>query len=363
MTNTDMTTNNNGSAQKTKLKLAVFSAAQYVHDFLEIPLESNFTDVTFIPAQLNAKTAPLAQGYDAVCLFVNDNCSAEVVDILADGGVKLIAQRCAGFDRVDVKAANAKGIRVVRVPAYSPRSVAEFALTMIMASARNLKLAVQKVSIGDYTLDGLVGSEISGKTYGIIGTGKIGVELIKLLKGFDGRVLAYDVYESEVAKANGAQYTDVDTLLKESDVISLHTPLLESTRHMINSEKLSLMKQDAILVNVSRGGLIDTGDLIRYLELGDDNSQETGGKLSGVAMDVYEDEETLFFEDFTRYPASYRMKKWDNRFTLLKALPQVMVTPHIAFLTHEALGNIADTTIENLKAFAAGGELVNEVKV
>jgi D-lactate dehydrogenase len=348
--------------QKIEFKVAVFSAVEYVVEFLQEPLSSAFSEVKFFQARLDQDTANLAKGYDAVCLFVNDICDAETIDTLAENGVKFIAMRCAGFDRIDVAAAHEKGIRVVRVPSYSPRSVAEMALTLIMAASRNLRPAIQKVSIGNYQLSGLVGLEVSGKTYGIVGTGKIGVELIKLLKGFDGRVLAYDIYECEIAKANGAQYVDLDTLLKESDIVSLHTPLLPSTRHLINEEKLHLMKQNAILINVSRGGLIDTKALMHSLQEGDDDDSASGGKLAAVALDVYDKEESLFFEDFTRFPAKERMKKWDNAFTVLKSLPQVLITPHIAFLTQEALANIAATTVENLHCCALGIELTNEIK-
>ncbi|KAL4539527.1 hypothetical protein Ndes2437B_g02104 [Nannochloris sp. 'desiccata'] len=348
--------------EKINFKVAVFSAVEYVVEFLQTPLSSAFSEVKFFQARLDHDTASLVKGYDAVCLFVNDVCDAETIDTLADNGVRFIAMRCAGYDRIDVAAAQKRGIRVVRVPTYSPRSVAEMALTLIMAASRNLRPAIQKVSIGNYQLSGLVGLEVSGKTYGIVGTGNIGIELIKLLKGFEGRILAYDIYESEEAKAHGAQYVDLDTLLKESDIVSLHTPLLPTTRHIINKEKLQLMKQHAILINVSRGGLIDTKALMESLQLGDDANSSSGGKLAAVALDVYDKEESLFFEDFTRFPANERMKKWDNAFTVLKSLPQVLITPHIAFLTQEALGNIADTTVENLHQCALGMNLANEVK-
>ena len=341
--------------EKTILRVAVYSTAEYVHEFLIPILQSNFTKVKPLSARLDADTALLAKGYDAVCLFVNDICDAEVIETLAEGGVRFIAMRCAGYDRVDLEAAARYGIRVVRVPSYSPRSVAEMALALIMAAARNIRAATQKVAIGNYEASGLVGYELSNKTYGIVGTGKIGIELIKLLKGFEGRILAYDIYESDEAKALGAHYTDLETVLRESDVVSLHTPLLPSTRHLIDSERLDMMKNNSILVNVSRGGLVDTGALMAHLKKND-------SKVAAVALDVYEQEESLFFEDFTKFSARERMKAWDNSFTVLKSLPQVIVTPHIAFLTHEALQNIADTTVANLKAAALGEELVNELK-
>lgn len=346
---------------KCDLKVAVFSAADYVVEFLEKPLSEAFTEVKFFAARLCEDTAVLAKGFDAVCLFVNDECGPKVVETLSEAGVKYIAMRCAGYDRVSLESAKKYGIRVFRVPAYSPRSVAEMALLLIMAAARNLRNAEQRVAVGNYSPSGLVGYEVSGKTYGIVGTGKIGVELIKLMRGFEGRVLAYDVMESEEAKAAGAQYVDLQTLLKESDVVSLHVPLLPSTKHIINRESLRLMKDNAILVNVSRGGLIDTNALMEELEFGDDGEKSSGGKLAAVAMDVYEGEETLFFEDFTRMPASRRMMAWDRRFASLKTLPQVTITPHIAFLTHEALDEIVVTTIANLRSAARGETVANEV--
>lgn len=343
---------------KLDFKVAVFSSSEYVEDFLKDMLRERFSEVKFIRRILDSESVRSARGYDAVCLFVNDHADETIIQMLAEFGVKCIAVRCAGYDRVDLKACEEFGIRVVRVPAYSPRTVAEAALSLILAVARNIRSAGLKVAVGNYTLNGLVGVELTGKTFGIVGTGNIGVELIKLLRGFDGRVLAYDIYESEEAKKFGAEYCDLETLLKESDVVSLHTPLLPSTKHIINRERLRMMKQNSILINVSRGGLVDTAALIDELQTLD----EGGSNLRGVGMDVYEGEDSLFFEDFTRLPASKRMKAWDAKFILLKSLPQVLITPHTAFLTEEALQNIGQSTLSNLVAFATGGELVNEVK-
>lgn len=347
---------------KLNYKVAVFSSSEYVEDFLRSKLESQFEKVTFLQAKLDLQTAHLADGHDAVCLFVNDICGAPVLERLAAGGVKFIAMRCAGYDRVDLQAAKERGFKIARVPTYSPRTVAEGALSLMMAIARNIRSAVLKVAVGNYTLNGLVGTQLSGKTFGIVGTGAIGIELVKLLRGFDGRILAHDIRESEEAIKHGAEYVDLDTLLRESDIVSLHTPLLPSTRHIINKEKLLLMKDDAILINVSRGGLIDTDALMHVLQYGDDGQQNSGGKLRGVALDVYEREDSLFFEDFTKMKAADRMKMWDSKFVLLKSLPQVIITPHTAFLTEEALDNIGDTTVQNLVAAATGQELQYEVK-
>ena len=344
-------------APKAQLSVAIFSVSDYVLDFLEAPFAAAFSRTTFIPHRFDAASAPLAAGHDAVCLFVNDDADAAAIDALADAGVKFIAMRCAGFDRVDLAACARRGLRVLRVPAYSPRSVAEMALALALAAARHLKAANARVGVGNFGLSGIVGLELSGKTYGVVGTGAIGLEFVKLLRGFDGRVLAHDVRENAAAIAAGAEYVDLDTLLRESDVVSLHTPLLPSTKHIMCAKRLALMKPEAILVNVSRGGLIDTAALLRSLK--------TLGRPGAVALDVYEAEGSLFFQDFSNLAPAKRMAAWDSAFTELHALPQVLATPHVAFLTKEALANIAETTVENLRAAAAaapGAPLPNEVE-
>jgi D-lactate dehydrogenase len=368
-------------------KVAVFSAQPYVKDFLDGPFSQNFAKYSFFDARLgktlplsfllrfslspslhyfpltpslplftlttDKSTANLAQGCDAVCLFVNDSADKEVLEILATQGIKMIAMRCAGYDRVDLQAAKDLGIKVTRVPAYSPRSVAEHALSLMFCIARNTHLAYDRVISGNYTLNGLVGVELSGKTFGIVGTGNIGIEMIKLLSGFHGKILAYDVNESAAAVAAGAEYVSLDELLKESDIVSLHVPLLASTHHIINKERIGMMRKHAILINVSRGGLIDTDALVTALE---------NDHLFGVGLDVYDKEDSLFFKDFTEMTKENRMKAWDRSFKLLVSLPQVIVTPHVAFLTQEALKNIGDTVVVNLRAAALGEVLVNEVK-
>lgn len=333
--------------------VAVFSSRPYVKEFLAKPLTATFSRVTFLEARLDKDSARLAEGYDAVCLFVNDDACEAVVATLAEVGVRFIAMRCAGYDQVDLAAAKNRGLRVVRVPSYSPRSVAEHALALMMSLARNLRLTQLKVQSGNYTVDGLVGVELSGKTFGVVGTGQIGLAFIKLLQGFGGRVLAYDVYQNPKALELGAQYVDLETLLRQSDVVSLHTPLLKETYHIIDKERLHMMKPHAMLINVSRGGLVDTAAVVEALR--EDH-------LGGVALDVYENEGSLFFKDFTELPASERMKTWDARFIEIRSLPQVTLTPHTAFLTDEALGNIATTLVANLKACACGGALENEIR-
>ena len=327
------------------IRVAVFSSSPYVEDFLA-PHFADF-QATYVPSRLDASTVQYARNHDVVCNFVNDECDAGILNSLADMGVRMVANRCAGYERVDLAAAKDLGIAVARVPTYSPESVAEAGLCLLLATARNLRSASLKVAVGNYTLDGLVGTQLTGKTFGVIGTGAIGTAFIKLLQGFNGKVLAYDLYPNDKAKAAGAEYVDMDRLLAESDVISLHTPLLPSTKHIICKDSLAKMKHNSILINVSRGGLIDTESLVQMLVDG------TCG-VRAVGMDVYEDEESLFFIDFTDQSARQRMKKWDAKFQMLKSLPQVVITPHTAFLTEEALSAIGDTTRRNIEQVFAG---------
>lgn len=335
-------------------KVAVYSSKPYMTPFFEPAIMGEYEESKFISAKLDEETALLAAGFDVVCLFVNDDCGPEVLKVLAEGGVKLIAMRCAGYDRVDVKAANKLGIRVVRVPAYSPESVAEHAVALAMALTRNIHLAYNRVWQGNYTLSGLEGMEIHGKTVGVIGTGAIGACFCAIMKGFGCRVLASDLRENPRCLELGVEYVDQEYLLEESDIVSLHCPLLTDTFRMINRDRLVKMKPTAILINVSRGGLVDTDALLDALEAGD---------IGGCGMDVYENEGNLFFEDFTVHTSHKRLQNWDRRFASLKGYPNVLITPHSAFLTKEALQSIAGTTVQNIKEFCAGQELTNEVKI
>ncbi len=330
--------------------VAVFSSSPYVEEFLR-PHFADFR-TTYIPSRLDASSVRFAEGHSVVCNFVNDECDASILETLHEMGVKMVANRCAGYDRVDLEAAKRLGIAVARVPTYSPESVAEAGLCLLLATARNLRLATLKVAVGNYTLDGLVGSQLSGKTFGVIGTGAIGTAMIKLLTGFGGKILAYDLFPNEKAREAGAEYVEMDRLLAESDVVSLHTPLLPSTKHIICRDSLAKMKQNSILINVSRGGLIDTESLVQMLVDG------TCG-VRGVGMDVYEDEDSLFFTDFTDQSARQRMKSWDAKFQMLKSLPQVVITPHTAFLTEEALEAIGKTTKQNIVSVMSGLECPN----
>lgn len=340
-------------AKMSNVKIAVFSAKGYVVDFMEEPVKGVFPNTTFIEAALDLKTAPLAKGYDVVCLFVNDNADEKVMARLKEDGVKLIAMRCAGFDRVDVKAAKEQGIKVVRVPTYSPTSVAEHAVALMFCLNRSLHQAHARVLQGNYALSGLVGFEMFGKTVGILGTGAIGAEAVRICHGIGMKVLAYDIRHNPKVEALGVPYMDIDEILPQADIVSVHVPLMPSTYHFIDKDKISKMKQGAYLINVSRGGLVDTDAVIEGLE---------DGTIGGLGMDVYENEASLFFTDWTTMDRKVRMAAWDRRFKTLLSFPQTMFTPHSAFLTHEALENIASTTVANIKAYLAGEELKNEVK-
>lgn len=321
-------------------RVAVFSASRYVRSFMRAPLE-RVSIPTFVEAPLSVETVHLAAGHDIVNAFVNDDLSAPVLDALVEAGVGAVTLRCAGFDRLDAEHAKKIGMRVLRVPAYSPRSVAELALSLAMALHRNFQRVLPRVKNGVFTLDGLEGRELTGSTVGIVGTGKIGVEFARLVKPMAGRILAYDVFENQDAKDLGVEYVSMDELLSSSDVVSLHCPLMESTRHVVNADALSKMKRDAFLINTARGGLVDTEDLVDAIER---------GVIGGAALDVYEQEAALFFTDRSLLSTEERIRHWDALFSRLSNLPNVIVTPHVAFLTREALANIADTTAENVKA-------------
>jgi len=321
----------------TKPSVAVFSSGRYVKRFLK-PLESVCTPVHF-DVPLSVDSAHLSAGCKAINVFVNDDLSAPVLDILHEHDVKIVTLRCAGFDRLDIGHAKKLGFSVFRVPAYSPRSVAELALAHMMALHRNLQLVLPRVKTGNYSLEGLVGSEVTGKTIGIVGTGKIAQEFIKLVKPMAGKIIAFDIYESEDVKNMGVEYKKLAHVLQQADVISLHCPLTEDTRHIIDRMSLRTMKKNAILLNTARGGLVNTDDLIEALE---------NGIIAGAALDVYENESGLFFTNRSDLSMDDRILHWDRNMARLASLPNTIISPHIAFLTEEALDNIAQTTLDNL---------------
>jgi len=288
--------------------------------------------------RLSAETAASAKGARAICVFVNDRADRTCLETLRSQGVQHIALRCAGYNGVDIEAAKELGLSVTRVPAYSPHAVAEHAVALLLALNRKIPRANNRVRDLNFSLSGLVGFDLHGKTAGIFGTGKIGRVAAQILRGFGMKVLAFDLYPSvEWALKYGVEYTDAQTLARESEVISLHTPLTSETYHIIRRETLALMKPGAILVNVSRGALIETKALIEALK---------SGRLGGVGLDVYEEEEGVFFEDLSGQILR------DDELARLLTFPNVLITAHQAFLTQEALSEIARVTVENLIAFA-----------
>lgn len=301
-------------------------------------------EIDYVDVLLTPDTARLAQGYEAVCAFVNMDLSTPAVKTLAQCGVKLILMRCAGFNNVDLKTAQEKGITVMRVPGYSPEAVAEHAMALALTANRHTHKAYVRVRENDFSLGGLMGVVLHGKTAGIVGTGKIGAAMARICHGFGMKVLAYDVYQNP--DLDFAEYVDLDTLLEQSDLISLHCPLMESTHHMINIDTINKMKDGVILVNTSRGGLIKTDDLIQGIR---------EGKFFAVGLDVYEEENANVYED--------RSDQILEHSTVARLLnfPNVMVTSHQGFFAREALQAISKTTMDNALAFMEGRKNGNEV--
>ena len=289
-------------------------------------------DLRFFETKLNADTADLAKGCEVVCVFVNDTVDSEVIEKLYGLGVRLIALRCAGYNNVDVRAAYGK-IHVVHVPAYSPYSVAEHAMALLLTSVRRIHKAYNRTREFNFSLNGLTGFDLHGKTVGVVGTGKIGRIFAGICRGFGMRVIGYDMFP---AADSGIEYTDLDTLLKESDIISLHCPLTEDTRHMIGAEAIGKMKKGVVIVNTSRGALIDAEALLDGIR---------ARKVGAACLDVYEEEADIFFEDRSGHILN------DELLARLISMPNVIVTSHQAFLTEEALGNIAETTVRNILSF------------
>ncbi len=323
---------------------AVFVARPYDTDALRQASADRGIDWHFLEFRLTADTAPAARGAQAVCAFVNDKVDRPCLEALAAEGIKLVALRGTGFNNVDVAAAKELGILVTRVPVYSPYAVAEHAVALLLTLNRRIHRAFNRVRELNFSLNGLVGFDLHGKTAGILGTGKIGRVTAQILRGFGMTVLAHDPFKDrEWAAREGVEYVDASSLLGLSDVISLHLPLTPETRHLIRAETLDLVKPGAILINVSRGALIDTTGLIDALKT---------GRLGGVALDVYEEEEGVFFEDLSNQVLQ------DDELARLLTFPNVLITSHQAFLTREALADIARTTVANLEALAGGHPFV-----
>ena len=330
------------------IKIAFFDTKEYDKKLFDEYNKKYGYEITYLESKLNSETAPLAKGFDVVCIFVNDIVDEKTIKILEEDGVKLIALRCAGFNNVDIKKIDEK-LTVVRVPAYSPYAVAEHAVALLLSIDRKIYKAYQRTKKYNFTLNGLLGFDIHGKTVGVIGSGKIGKVFIDIMNGFGCRVLAYDKFPDEkAAKEMNFEYVDLDTLYRESDIISLHCPLTDENYKMINEESLDKMKDGVVLINTSRGKLIDTKSLIKKLEQ---------GKIGGLGLDVYEDEEEFFLNDMSN---SYIR---DEELSILLTMPNVVVTSHQAFFTKEALNKIALDTCENIKEFFETGDCKNKVTV
>ena len=329
------------------IKIAFFDTKEYDQQLFNEYNKNYGYEITYLESKLNQETAPLAKGYDVVCVFVNDVIDEPTIKILKTCGVKLIALRCAGYNNVDMKNMDSS-IKVVRVPAYSPHAVAEHAVALLLSVNRKIYKAYQRTRKYNFTLNGLLGFDIYGKTVGVIGTGKIGKCFITIMKGFGAKVIAYDIYKDEEAsKEIGFEYVDLETLYKESDIISLHCPLTAENEKMINSKSISKMKTGVYIINTSRGKLIDTDSLIEKLE------EE---KIGGLCLDVYEEEAEFFLNDMSN---SYIR---DKELSTLLSMPNVVITSHQAFFTKEALNKIASDTCENIKDIFEKGSSVNEVK-
>ena len=327
------------------MRIAIFSAKSYERTLLDELNASHQHDLVYFDTLLELGTASLAAGFPAVSVFVNDPVDGKVLSRLAEGGTKLVATRSTGFNHIDLEAAKKHGIAVVRVTNYSPNSVAEFAVGLILVLNRKIHRAYNRTREGNFELDGLMGFDLVGRTVAVIGTGKIGTIFARIMAGFGCEVIGFDVHRSSEFERIGGRYVDAEDIEK-ADVVSLHCPLTPETYHIVSARTLSRMKRGALLINTSRGGLIDTEAAIEALK---------SGQLGGMAIDVYEQEAGLFFKDLSSTVIP------DDVIQRLVSFPNVIVTGHQAFFTREALGTILETTLASVSDFAAGRPLANEI--
>jgi D-lactate dehydrogenase len=327
------------------MRTAVFSTKNYDRQFLQPAAQKAGHELIFFEPRLTAETAVLARGFAAICSFVNDALGAAVLERVAEGGTKFLALRCAGFNQVELEACKRLGLRVARVPAYSPYAVAEHAVGMMLALNRKFHKAYNRVREANFAIDGLLGFDMHGKTVGVVGTGKIGAVIARILAGFGCKILLYDVFENDECRALG-RYVPLEELYGECDIITLHCPLTLQTYHMISKAAIQRMKAGVMLINTSRGALIDTQAAIDGLK---------SGKIKYLGLDVYEEEAELFFEDHSGHVIQ------DDVFMRLATFPNVLITSHQAFFTDAALEAIARVTMENLTAFERGEATPNEV--
>jgi D-lactate dehydrogenase len=330
------------------MKVAVFSTKSYDRQFLESANLSHGHELIFFEPCLTQKTAALAAGCQAICVFINDQLDADTIEAVAAQGVRLIALRSAGYNHVDLQAAKELDLAIVRVPAYSPYAVAEHAVALILALNRKICRAYNRVRDDNFSLTGLMGFDLHGSTVGIVGTGKIGQCFAQIMQGFGCRLLAYDIRPNAHCESLGAEYVALSTLFDQSDVVSLHCPLTPQTHHLVNTESLGQFKPGMMLINTSRGGLLDTPAVIEAIK---------SGKIGYLGIDVYEQEEGLFFEDLSDTIVQ------DDTFQRLQSFPNVMITAHQAFFTRNALTNIAETTLANVTDFERSKPCPNLVQL
>jgi D-lactate dehydrogenase len=329
------------------MRIAFFSTHPFDRQFFDEANHAHRHDILYLEARLTPATSPLAAGATAVCAFVNDDLGADVLTRLQGGGVRLIALRSAGFNHVDLPRAFELGLTVARVPAYSPYAVAEHAVAMMLSLNRKIPRAHARVREGNFELDGLLGFDMHGRTVGLVGTGKIGTVVARILAGFGCRLLAYDIAVSPECTGMGVEYGTLEDLWEESDIVSLHAPLTEKTRHMVDAAAIARMKRGVMLINTGRGALVDTAALIVGLK---------SGHIGYVGLDVYEEEEHLFFRDLSAQVIQ------DDVFARLLTFPNVLITAHQAFFTREALHAISSITLENVSAFERGQRTGNELQ-
>lgn len=328
------------------MKVAFFSTKSFDRTSFDAINTEQGHEIQYFETRLTPETAALAIGRPGVCAFVNDLISAEVLQRLAEGGTRVVALRCAGFNNVDLAAAARVGITVIRVPAYSPHAVAEFAVGLMLTLNRNIHRAYARVREGNFHIQGLTGFDMRGKSVGIIGTGQIGEVLARILQGFGCRILAFDLRENPAFVKLGARYVALNDLFAEADIISLHTPLTPQTHHLINAAAIAKMKPGVMLINTSRGAVVDTAAVIEGLK---------SRKIGHLGLDVYEEEEAVFFQDLSSQVLD------DDQLARLLTFPNVIVTSHQGFLTEEALGEIASTTLANLTDVEQGRPCPNVV--
>lgn len=329
------------------MKVACFSSKSYDKESFDSLLPEYGHEFTYLDLKLDNQTVSLAEGFDAICSFVNDHLDETVLNKLAEINIKNIVLRCAGYNQVDLKKAAELGIRICRVPAYSPEAVAEHTVALLLTLSRKTHKAYNRVRENNFSLEGLTGFNINGKTVGVIGTGAIGSAFCRIMKGFGCKILAYDLFENKDLKNSGVMYVSLENLLQQSAIISLHCPLTPETQHLINGKTLSLMPEGVVLLNTSRGALIETKSVIRALKK---------RKVGYLGIDVYEQEEHIFFRNLSEEILL------DEDISRLMTFPNVLITGHQAFLTNEALTQISKITLQNLNELEKGGALSNEVK-